>query len=107
MTKTQEEVLSFIKHFSSYGEDVINCFSNGNCYWFARILKDRFSKYYSSTDIIYHPVENHFATYIDGDIYDITGIINDTVLNWYSWPYYKYIDSTHAHRLRRDCIDFT
>ena len=104
----EEEILSFIKHFTAHGPDVIDCFSNGNCYWFAQILQKRFQKY--NAYIVYSPVDNHFATVIKNKIYDITGAIDDLDIlctNWRVWKTYYAFDPAHARRLRRDCIDFT
>ena len=104
-TIPQKEILDFIKHFSSFGEQVVDCFSNGNCFWFAEILRRRFPNSY----IVYNSLENHFACSIDCNIYDITGVICHVYENqskWYPWRHYIKYDPTHAKRIQRDCIRF-
>lgn len=115
----EKQILFFIKHFTDHGLDVIDCFSNGNCYWFARILAQRFHG-----SVYYNPKENHFCARIGSDLYDITGKIRssyfpnihdnviwfnltdgDKEVDWVPWKYYRYTDSSHSHRIRRDCID--
>lgn len=123
----EKEILFFIKHFTNHGPDVIDCFSNGNCYWFARILAQRFHG-----SVYYNPKENHFCARINDNLYDITGKIkssyfpnyNDNMIwfkspyfpqdnssdenkeiDWIPWKYYRYTDSSHSRRIRRDCID--
>lgn len=115
----EKQILFFIKHFTDHGPDVIDCFSNGNCYWFARILAQRFRG-----SVYYNPKENHFCARIGSDLYDITGKIrssyfpniHDNVIwlsssnenkkvDWIPWKYYRYTDSSHSRRIRRDCID--
>lgn len=116
----EKEILSFIKHFTIHGPDVIDCFSNGNCYWFARILAQRFHG-----SVYYNPKENHFCARLGNDLFDITGKIkssyfpyyNDNEIwrinslnenkevDWIPWKYYHYTDSSHSRRIRRDCID--
>lgn len=108
----RQDVIKFINHFSKFGQDVVDCFSDGNCYWFAHILAQRFHGC-----IVYNPLLNHFACQIgELEVYDITGLI-DTLpnpedgwmeeKNWYSWKYYHNEDSAHARRIRRDCINLT
>lgn len=102
MLKTKHDViLNFIEQFRELGAE--NCFSNGMCYYFTVILRTRFGGY--STKRLYDPVANHFATQIDGRIYDITGDITDEPDHkWIEWMAYQRIDSTHARRIERDCI---
>ena len=95
-----QTIQRFIDRFTSSGhnEEVINAFTNGCCYWFARILASRFGG-----TVVYHPVDNHFAAEIGGKIYDITGNIgHDGFLPWN-----QYSDSAHRARIIRDCILFT
>lgn len=115
----EKQILFFIKHFTDHGPDVIDCFSNGNCYWFARILTQRFHG-----SVYYNPKENHFCARIGSDLYDITGKIKssyfprdndngiwlnslyeDKEVDWIPWKYYHYTDSSHSRHIRRDCID--
>jgi hypothetical protein len=49
---------------------------------------------------------NHFATEIDGRIYDITGdITDDPQYHWKRWTAVCAEDYKHASRIHRDCAD--
>lgn len=101
MTK-REIILNFISQFRELGAE--NCFSNGMCYYFTLILRKRFDPFYST--IMYDEIMNHFATRIDGRIYDITGDITDNPqYHWERWSTIKERDELHASRIQRDCID--
>ena len=65
---TSENILRFIKKFSDFGNQVVECFTKGNCFWFAIILAMEFAG-----EIYYDPIVGHFATMVDGVMYDITG----------------------------------
>ena len=93
------EILEFInRRWKNRNQSMLN----GNCYWFAFILHERFP----NLKICYLPVEGHFVCKdtIDDNLYDATGIINyngpiisledlrDCEPNWYN-------------RLMRDCRD--
>lgn len=95
------EVRAFISRFTNNGKskEVIDAFSYGCCYWFAHILRARFDG-----DIVYDEIENHFATWINGRIYDITGDITGKyeMLPWVGYDY----DESLRNRIVRDCIDF-
>lgn len=94
------EISNFINQFKAYGPNVIDCFLNGMCYYFAQILKMRFN-----AEIMYDPVINHFAARANGRIYDITGdITNDTKYHWYEWNIYEHLDELETQRIYRDCI---
>lgn len=95
------EVLEFIEKFKFHEPKIIEyLFMNGNCYYFAVILKDKFNG-----EIYYLPIANHFVCKIDNDFYDITGFcsINEKP---YLWDTFEKIESTHKERIVRDCIDF-
>ena len=103
------DVLNFIKTF----DECRHNFLNGNCYWFAFILKERFFQEIPCV-IMYHPVNNHFACgmwYNDRHyILDVTGVV-DVQTNrrgengWESWFTYQCNEPLGAKRVRRDCID--
>jgi hypothetical protein len=95
-----ELILDFCKQFRSLGAE--NCFSNGMCYWFAHILKERFI--HESTEIMYAEIPNHFACRINDRIYDITGDITDKY-NWESWERFSFKDFALTERIIRDCVD--
>ena len=100
MTK-QELVLDFIKQFRDLGTE--NCFSNGMCFHFTIILQHRFGSLHCP--IVYDQVTNHFATQIEGRIYDITGDITDNPeYHWERWSDVKKQDPALAKIIRRDCI---
>lgn len=106
----EKEVLNFIKHFTNFGPEVTDCFANGNCYWFAHILSQRFHG-----TVYYNSKMNHFACLIgENKLYDITGKCDEWKLDmeygwydnkdWHSWKEYHNEDVSHAIRIRRDCI---
>lgn len=94
-------VLKFIQHFQEHDHngDVSDLFLNGCCYWFAKILCDRFD----DGVIVYDPVQNHFAAQIAARFYDITGEITDAS-NFVPWS--MYYDESHRLRLLKQCINY-
>ena len=93
----EKEILHFIKQF----ETAKDCFLHGCCYWFAVILKYRFSRQESCT-IMSHVVDNHFATLIGGKLYDVSGEISrDGFMAWSEVPDY---DCLEYKRIVRDCV---
>ena len=104
-------ILNFINRFTSNGtrKEVIDCFQNGCCYWFAYILVKRFEDFYlPQSKIYYDEIANHFG-YYDQEancVYDITG----DVTNKYNWElsFEEVInkDLLHAKRIVRDCIKY-
>ena len=95
---TSENILRFIKRFSDFGNQVIECFTKGNCFWFAVVLAMEFAG-----EIYYDPIVGHFATMIDGVMYDITGIVENT--NDFMSLEEICTDELLWLRLQRDCID--
>ena len=93
-----ENILQFIKKFSNFGPQVVDCFTKGNCYWFARILAIEFMG-----AIYYDPIVGHFATMINGVMYDITGVVENTG-DFISLEEIC-TDELLWARLQRDCID--
>lgn len=98
MTK-HELVLDFCKQFRDLGAE--NCFSNGMCYWFADILRNRFNA--EDVCVVYAPIDNHFACKINDRIYDVTGDVTDAY-KWYNWQMYASTDASHFRVIFRDCI---
>lgn len=80
------EILEFIKKFQSPSNEVL--FKECACYWFSLILHERFD--YSS--IYYNPDIVHFATEIDGILYDISGIVEDDEDRYYDFQ--RYMEDT-------------
>ena len=80
---------------------------DGNCYYFARILKMRFKG-----EIWYDLVEGHFLFCNFDKFYDWGGWREDydfskpeTVENLVKWSNYKKIDPVHYDRIVRDVIE--
>lgn len=94
----QETILRFIKKFSDFGPQVTDCFLRGNCYWFAEILFLEFGGV-----VCYDQIQGHFATSVNNDLYDITGVIEDTED---FKPFSMIFSEDHLlyERICRDCI---
>lgn len=92
------EVITFIKHFQT--PETIKVFTQGCCYWFAKILHERFE----NSRIVYNPVSGHFACHYDGLIYDITGCLGGPTENWFLWSVYQKVEPLDSERVRRYCI---
>lgn len=73
---------------------------NGNCYYFALILKDRFNG-----SIYYEPIMGHFITKIDNVFYDWHGVfVPERLEVLVKWDGYEVIDSLHYARIKEDCL---
>ena len=81
----------------------MSTFTEGCCYWFSIVLKERFS--YLDPEVMYDQVKNHFGCKIDGHIYDITGDVTFEYA-WENWIEVSNSDMSHAERIKRDCINF-
>jgi hypothetical protein len=95
----REKILDFIAHFQR--PDTIEVFTNGMCYWFAVLLRERFGG-----DILYNMAVGHFVCDIDGELYDVTGDVTeqynyDPMVYWDALPEY---DNLLYERLMRDCV---
>ena len=81
-------------------------FLTGNCYWFARILQERYRPFFQ-TDIMYNPIQNHFCCLIKtaaGDYCaDASGMLPLTS-EWKLWSDYIAEEPLDAARVYRDCI---
>lgn len=100
---TEKTVLDFIRHFLEFDQlgDVRETFTSGCCYWFAKILADRFDG-----RIVYDSVNNHFAALTSAGIFDITGEITGD-FKGHDWEWYRrFGDTIHAERIVRQCINF-
>lgn len=80
------------------GNEIKKCFRYGNCYWFAKILKDRFNG-----EIMYLPIDNHFVCKIKGKLYDITGEVKADE-KVYRWRDYQRIEPIESKRIIKQCI---
>lgn len=72
---------------------------NGNCYYFAIILKDRFPE----GKIYYDDVYGHFVFKYNEKLYDWTGVTN-TNGHLIEWDKFDEYDSLLKKRIIRDCI---
>lgn len=99
------KINNFIKQFRDFGPDVVDCFSNGMCWYFTVILRERFGAG-DEYRVVYDPVINHFALEMDeGHIFDITGDITDNKeYKWQYWEDYIQQNIREAQRICRDCI---
>ena len=73
---------------------------DGNCYFFALILLDRFP----IGKILYDVIDGHFVCEIDGVKYDWSGVVEETgEHHWVEWDkFYQYDNLQHA-RVVKDC----
>ena len=104
-------ILNFINRFTSNGtrKEVIDCFQNGCCYWFAYILVKRFEDFYlPQSKIYYDEIANHFGYYDQeaNRVYDITGDVTNKYNKKLSFEEVINKDLLHAKRIVRDCIKF-
>ena len=89
------EILLFIKHRWQKDANWLN----GNCYWFAHILKTRFP----FLEIYYLPIEGHFVCGDGENFYDWTGVVKLQELP-ILLDDIQLIDSLWYDRIVRDCI---
>ena len=94
-SKEHKEILDFIhRRFPTNNGNWLK----GNCYWFAKILCDRFPYL-----TIYYTQEGHFVVGFQSHYYDWTGEVQiaGPIANW---DYIQVHDETWADRIKRDCI---
>lgn len=95
----KEEIIDFIKR-----RFPVDCnWRNGNCYWMAVILQQRFGG-----EICYLPIIGHFVVRIKGVFYDWNGVVPEKILledNVMALDYIKEFDSLWYEHLMRDCRD--
>lgn len=92
------EIAGFLQRF--HIGDVDTVFTCGCCYWFSLVLCLRFQ---GRSRMMYDQVENHFATEVDGRLYDITG---DVTGKYNVEPWDEIDDDLLKRRIVRDCIMF-
>ena len=71
---------------------------DGNCYYFAVILKARFPE----GTICYDLIDGHFIFEYKGALYDWTGKIDRRIC--VDWEEYQKIDPEHSARIIRDVV---
>ena len=91
----KNEVLEFIQRRFKKDCNWID----GNCYYFAVILKDRFPE----GEILYDVIYGHFVFQYDNKYYDWTGIHNPKgiLVDWENFDEYDYL---LKKRIIRDCV---
>lgn len=89
------EVLEFIQR--RFKDDC--CWMSGNCYYFAIILKDRFSK----GKIFYDVIDGHFLFEYQNILYDWNGVVN-SVGYLVEWDKFDNYDKLQKKVIVRDCI---
>lgn len=95
----EKEVLEFI-----HRRFPVDCnWLNGNCYFFAQILTDRFPG-----DIVYDPIEGHFLFWgYDNNFYDWSGqrtYTKEQIDKFVMWQEYQRKDALHYFHIWRDCV---
>lgn len=90
-----KEILEFIKRRF----DCDFHWMDGNCYYFALILKDRFP----GGKVVYDVIYGHFMYFYDGKYYDWTGEtdVKGIGIDWDSFDEY---DSIQKQNIIRDCL---
>lgn len=90
-----DEVLEFINRRFQKDCDWLN----GNCYYFAIILKDRFPE----GEIYYDVIDGHFLFKHSYNFYDATGLVFDygKPIQWNTFSHY---DENQYKRVVQDCI---
>ena len=72
---------------------------DGNCYYFALILKDRFP----GGAIYYDVINGHFIYLYNGQYYDWTGLVTATG-KLVEWDKFDEYDRLNRQRIIEDCI---
>ena len=81
---------------------------SGNCYYFAKILQERFGG-----ELYYDLVDSHFLLMLNGEFYDWSGLrwrecclddLTRPTSNVVKWEGYEKIDPLHYNRIVRDVI---
>ena len=98
---------STVNQFNSQFSDCRDNFLYGNCYWYARILQERFRPWFNTT-LMYNPIDNHFCCRFNtkvGVFYvDASGIAASGSDEWQTWAQYIHTEPLGAARIYRDCI---
>lgn len=100
-----QKVMNFIGRHTLNGkrEQVIECFTCGCCYWFARALMERFAGEFPV--LMYAEVDNHFGCGIDGEVYDITGNVTNQY-KWCKWAKFRAREPKVAEQIEYNCMNF-
>jgi hypothetical protein len=100
LTPVDKDVMKFVSRFTDKGRrrEVVECFTQGCCYWFALALSARFGG-----RLVYDQTVGHFASEIGGVVYDITGPVNG---KWTYWLDLCRTEPNVARNVRENCIGF-
>lgn len=113
-----KDVLAFIKRVTNVGPEytIMSLASSGFCYWFAKMQVEVFKRDDTDAFLMYDPVDNHFAAYIDTDLsdgtitssmFDVRGHVTyDPRHNWMSWIKYRRWEPFDALRVIHNTIMF-
>ena len=99
----QKDIIDFINTFKQTDKQNLEyIFTNGNCYFFALILKELFT----GSHIVFSQSESHFLVMYDNHLYDILGDRTKeiSIYDLYAWEDMKTIDNAYYNRLLRDCV---
>ena len=93
----EDKVLEFIhRRFP-----INNNWLNGNCYFFATILKSRFN----NAIILYDVIDGHFVTKINNIMYDWAGIVPEEEGHYYvEWDNFDEYDCLQKQSIINGCI---
>lgn len=99
---TNPTIEQFINNFRIQNKvETVDSFMNGNCYYFALILKNL----YPHGTIEYDTLDGHFIYHYLGKYYDVYGCHTyNNVKNIVNWETYSNYDINHYIRILRDCI---
>ena len=108
LVELTHRIICNIDDFNSHFDGCERNFLYGNCYWYARILQERFSPWFK-TDIMYNQIDNHFCCRLEtaaGRFYaDIRGVFaTGKPDGWVLWKNYINEEPLDAARVYRDCI---
>lgn len=94
-------ILEFINNFKKDFniKEIEKCFTEGNCYHFATILKNMYPK----SEIYHNDIENHFFVILQDVCYDITGTIYPNLKNCSKFEDLKNFDRLYYDRLVEQC----
>ena len=93
----EQEVLDFIHR--RFPQD--SNWTSGNCYYFAKILLERFY----SGDIYYDVIDGHFVYGNNGEYFDYNGKVSQEGRHLIKWKNFTFYDYSQYLRILRDCIE--
>ena len=101
LKKERPDISRFISGFKKGfdSKKIIECFTEGNCYHFATILKNMYPEGF----IYYDRAIGHFIFRYKGSFYDITGKINPGISKLYSWETIKEKEPSYYKKLLLEC----